>query len=142
MSRWWASASDDRRPGRPGRPVAGPGQSLIDVSGVADEEGFRIPVAITRAAWDRTVAWHAGSAGQSQSGRLHDVLFLASLAVRTADGVLACFEVWCLSAAAEANCGRDRVELVAYLGLGQDGQPLLTILLPSQLPVGAGEEVK
>ena len=47
---------------------------LIDVSATAKEVGFRYPVALTRAAWQRCVAVPPGVVCQDEAGRLWDVL--------------------------------------------------------------------
>ena len=61
---------------------------LLYVTDLAKEAGFRFPVALTSAAWADCVAWRAGSRsnGQSEAGRLWDVLTTARLAIRNADG--------------------------------------------------------
>ena len=63
---------------------------LIDVSSTAREAGLVWPVALTRAAWADCVEWteqtesRKGHTGQSESGRLWDVVWMLSLAVRGA----------------------------------------------------------
>lgn len=61
---------------------------LHDVSVVAQEAGFRYPVALTAAAWADCVAWQArgDGSGQSEAGRLWDVLTMARLAVKRTGG--------------------------------------------------------
>ena len=47
---------------------------LVDVSETACEAGFTIPVAVTRAVWDRLIALPEGYRGfQDERGRLWDV---------------------------------------------------------------------
>jgi hypothetical protein len=62
---------------------------LVDVSEVAREAGFTVPVALTRAVWADCVAWDEEAekrkpefTGQDEQGRLWDVLWMAFLAVR------------------------------------------------------------
>lgn len=47
---------------------------LVDVSDIAREAGFRVPVALTRTAWEDCVAWSAEDSRrqvhQDESGRL------------------------------------------------------------------------
>ena len=63
---------------------------LIDVSATAREAGLVWPVALTAAAWADCVEWtdateaRKGYTGQSESGRLWDVCWMLSLAVRGA----------------------------------------------------------
>jgi hypothetical protein len=52
---------------------------LVDVSAVAREAGFRYPVALTRAAWERCVTVPPGVPCQDEPGRLWDVLLDAAL---------------------------------------------------------------
>lgn len=53
--------------------------ALVDVSKLASEAGFLVPVALTRGAWDRHVAVPDGdTSGQDETGRLWDVLHMAS----------------------------------------------------------------
>src|SRR4051794_6278793 len=52
--------------------------SLVDVSELAKEVGFKCPVALTAAAWGGCVAWDAEDSkrqvAQDEAGRLWDVL--------------------------------------------------------------------
>ena len=53
---------------------------LVDVSELAREAGFVIPVAVTASVWDECIDWPEESEqgfGQSIDGRLWDVLFMA-----------------------------------------------------------------
>jgi hypothetical protein len=50
------------------------------------EAGFRFPVYITRAAWDAYVEVPAGVDGQDLEGRLWDVLYMLSNAIRRGRG--------------------------------------------------------
>lgn len=63
---------------------------LVDISEMAAEAGFNCPVAITRAAWSDCVKWTEADSNrqthQDESGRLWDVLWMASLAAMWADG--------------------------------------------------------
>ena len=63
---------------------------LIDTGSMAQEAGFKWPVAVTSAAWADCIAWTEDDSDkqvyQDQSGRLWDVLFMASHAVRTRSG--------------------------------------------------------
>lgn len=67
--------------------------ALVDVSALWDDEpvpmvkqvGFKIPVALTRAAWERHVEVPEGDvSGQCKKGRLWDVLFMAAFAAKRA----------------------------------------------------------
>jgi hypothetical protein len=115
---------------------------LVDVSTVAQEAGFRYPVAITAAVWAMINSIPESKSYQDIDGRLWDVLFMAAMAisrnrnrdcsqilydlilervetrqVKTKDGV------------------RDRDVLVRNLtlkmvcGPGDEGEPVITIML-------------
>src|SRR3954447_15830505 len=49
---------------------------LVDVTETAKEAGFRIPVALTHAAWAEYVSVPEGVEGQDEKGRLWDVLWM------------------------------------------------------------------
>jgi hypothetical protein len=66
---------------------------LIDDSATAREAGFRSPVALTRAAWERCVAVPPDVLCQDEAGRLWDVLWLLALSVRRAEVAEAHFAV-------------------------------------------------
>ncbi|MGW9402311.1 DUF6573 family protein, partial [Streptomyces sp. NPDC055642] len=56
---------------------------LVDAGPLAQEAGFRWPVALTQAAHAEAVAWNPEhEAGQDETGRLWDVLWLATIAAR------------------------------------------------------------
>jgi hypothetical protein len=54
---------------------------LIDVSETAREAGFKFPVALTAAAWERCVTVPPGVSCQDEAGRLWDVLWMLRCAV-------------------------------------------------------------
>jgi hypothetical protein len=57
---------------------------LVDVSEMAREAGFRIPVAVTRKLWEEYIVPDPRSVpyGQSVEGRLWDTLWMSHLAAR------------------------------------------------------------
>jgi hypothetical protein len=62
--------------------------SLVDVSDVAMEAGYTLPVAITRAAWARYVEVANGidATAQLVKGRLWDILYMLNLSIRLQQG--------------------------------------------------------
>ena len=70
--------------------------TLADVSNMARQAGFRISVAMTAAAWADCVAWSDTDSErqthQNESGRLWDVLSIASLAARRPQGTRSPFQ--------------------------------------------------
>ena len=62
---------------------------LVDVSEMAREAGFKIPVAVTTSVWEECIFWpedEANGYGQSTDGRLWDVLFMAHCEIASARG--------------------------------------------------------
>jgi hypothetical protein len=105
---------------------------LVDVSDTAKEAGFKWPVAVTRAVWDGIVTPTQQDAeeGQSEKGRLWDVLWMARLAAKAnkgdRDSVL--FQVIVLD-----NQKQKKVTLKLALSFASpQGGPCLTIMLPDE----------
>ncbi len=110
---------------------------LIDATEMAKETGFKWPVALTAAAWADCVAWsdadNKSQAYQDQSGRLWDVLFVAAYAIRTARNAekQLQFDLQCIPRNGRATKSQ-RLTLKLILGPGDDGQPVITIMLPGE----------
>ncbi len=110
---------------------------LIDPGDVAKEAGILWPVAITAEAWADCVAWTDADSErqvyQDQSGRLWDVVYMASHAIRT-----------CKRQSSELSFQMYRVPrdgtsveselmtLKLIVGPGDAGEPVITMLLPHQ----------
>lgn len=94
------------------------------------EAGFRFPVAMTAGAFAATVA-EVGQPlpeGQDIQGRLWDVLWMLLCAIRTAgstDRVKFRVSVW-------NGRRRDEVKLWSLCGPGDDGKPVVTIMLEGE----------
>lgn len=105
---------------------------LVDLTEWAKETGFVIPVACTRAVWDQWIAPPAEMVGygQSERGRAHDVLWLLFVAIRKAHtgGDYLTYQVGFQQEPGKATT----VTLQARCGPGDDGAPVLTILLPGE----------
>ena len=104
---------------------------LIDVSATASEADIRWPVALTCAAWERCVRVPPGVVCQDEAGRLWDVLFLLACAIwRGGNGAGMRFGVHV------RNDNRERtpplVHLKAVCGPGDDGEPVVTVMLPEE----------
>jgi hypothetical protein len=105
---------------------------LIDVSTVAGEAGIRYPVALTRAVWERCVAVPPGVLFQDEAGRLWDVAWMLCCAITREKG-----GARVLSFALHVrNDNRERtpplVRLKAVCGPGDDGEPVVTVMLPDE----------
>jgi hypothetical protein len=104
---------------------------LIDVSDMAKEAGILYPVALTAATWERCVAVPPGVIGQDESGRLWDVLYLLRLAVgRSNSGAEVRFAVHVRNDNRERT--PPRVRLKAVCGPGDQGEPVVTVMLPDE----------
>jgi len=108
---------------------------LADVSETAREAGIRFPVAITQEAWADCVAWddeaeaRKGGTGQSEAGRLWDVLWMLRMAISRIQGNVAMYEIYRVPREGRGVKPR-RVTLKAVCGPGDQGEPVITIMLP------------
>lgn len=103
---------------------------LVDATETAREAGFRIPVALTCAAWAECVTVPDGVSGQSETGRLWDVLTMLRFAIKTGreSGTEIRFRVCQVNGPA----GDRLVPLKAVIGPDDDGTPCLTIMEPHE----------
>lgn len=110
---------------------------LLDVTKEAQETGFRYPVALTSAAFAHAVAMTdaAKRAGNDPRGRLHDVLYMLLYAMktrtptRTADGGQ---ELLYNLYVVQKSTRPTRTTLKAHIGPGDNLEPVITIMLPSE----------
>lgn len=104
---------------------------LVDISEMAKDAGFKTPVAMTAEAYAHAVTvplWE--QPGQDETGRTWDVLFLLYHAMgrhRTGIPERVPFQV-----SVFRRPSYEVVKLVAHLGFGDDGEPVITIMLPGQ----------
>lgn len=112
---------------------------LIDVTDVAAEAGFTVPVALTSAVWVDCVAWcaeaearKASFTGQDEAGRLWDVLTMASVGIRRAgSGDRTQFQLHRVPPTGKAVNPR-RVVLEVVIGPGDHAEPVITIMQPGE----------
>ncbi len=100
---------------------------LVDASTLAKEAGFRIPLALTAEAWRDCVAWPADVPGQDETGRLWDVVFMASRAAvanKGSDDPVAEYQIYRVKTGEQAPT---LVDLVLLIGPGDDMEPVCTI---------------
>jgi hypothetical protein len=102
---------------------------LVDVSSVAREAGIRFPVALTRAVFETCVTVPKGVRGQDESGRLWDVLWMLRCTTRWGGPV----EMFSVHVRMD---NRERmpsaVRLKAHCGPGDNGEPVITVMLPDE----------
>ena len=105
---------------------------LVDLTGWAAETGFSIPVACTATVWNQYIVPPEGTAelGQSERGRGHDLLWMLFCAIQraAAGGDRLTFEVVFLN----ARKRHETVQLKAICGPGDEGEPVMTVMLPSE----------
>lgn len=109
---------------------------LVDVSETAAEAGFRVPVATTRAVWADCVEWNdvdsKRQTHQDEAGRLWDVLFMTMNAARRGGGRQTLqFQIYRVPRGGRGTRPR-LVELVAHIGAGDLGEPVITIMQPNE----------
>lgn len=108
---------------------------LIDVTSVAREAGFKVPVALTAAVWDDCVAWKAEDNKrqvlQDEAGRLWDVLWTAFAAARRARGDQVAFQLYRVPRGGRGYRPR-LTTLRLHISPGDELEPVLSILLPGQ----------
>lgn len=108
---------------------------LIDASSMAAEAGFRVGLALTDTVWTDCVAWPEGTKGgwgQSESGRLWDVVWMASCAARGARRSGRSRVEFELLRVPQGGWKPRKVKLVLDLGPGDDGEPVATIFVPGE----------
>jgi hypothetical protein len=110
---------------------------LIDVSEVAKEAGFRVPVAVTEAVWEDCIQWSNSDTEerkipQDEAGRLWDVLWMARYGMNgheEENSVLYSLH----RVSRSGTCRKAQpVRLKAVIGPGDHGEPVLTIMLPTE----------
>jgi hypothetical protein len=105
---------------------------LVDLSPWAKETGFKIPLACTEAVWNGYIvpAEELRPAGQSERGRAHDLLWMLYVAIRKCpkrtDQV--CFQTLFLMSPHNTRT----IDFKAVCGPGDDGEPVLTVMLPDE----------
>lgn len=103
---------------------------LIDVTDAARDAGFRVPVALTAAAWAACVGIPPGVTGQDEAGRLWDVLTMLRHAARgrAGEGSTVFFDVLVLNGGEFPR----PLRLRAVCGPDDDLSPCVTVMLPGE----------
>ena len=103
---------------------------LIDVTDAAKGVGFKVHTVVTATLYNGYVEPPTGLTGEGQSvtGRLHDLLFLVLCAARKnrAGADRATVRVAFLMAPAKT----ETVDVIVHIGPGDQGEPVLTLMLP------------
>ena len=103
---------------------------LVDVTETAKEAGITYPVAVTSGLWHKYVVPDEPSKlhCQSTEGRLWDTLWLFRYAAAGFSGDLLYYEVLYVMEGRKMN----KVKLKALCGPGDNGEPVITIMLPDE----------
>ncbi len=110
---------------------------LMDPGPMVKEVGFKWPVALTSAVWADCVDWTdedtRQQAYQNQSGRLWDVLYMASHAIRTSkdSGDRILFQLFRVPRDGQ-SMKAELTTLRLIVRPGDSGEPVITILLPHE----------
>jgi hypothetical protein len=104
---------------------------LIDVSDIAHEAGFKLPVAVSDTLYHGylTPPPELAKEGLSRTGRLWDTLAVLRYAIKASPATdLLSFTVLF---AQVPDADPEPVDLLAVCGPGDSGEPVITIMLPS-----------
>ena len=102
---------------------------LVDVSETAREAGFRFPVAVTATVWAAYVEVPAAVPWQDEQGRLWDILNVLRVACSQRDKT----DELRFSVLVQNDSRPPRpVQLKACCGPGDQGEPVLTVMLPDE----------
>ena len=112
---------------------------LFDATELAREAGFRYPVALTAAVWAECVAWEQEDSRrqihQDVTGRLWDVLWMASVAIRalgkSSQSSRLPFRLLVVPRDGKSRRVRE-VELHVHIGPGDQAEPVMTIMMPGE----------
>lgn len=105
---------------------------LVDVSEMAKEAGFKVPVAVTAKVWHDYITPPSGTEdyGQSIDGRLWDTLMMLNFAIRKN---LNTSEIYYkLHFQMEPEKKTELVELKVLCHPGDEMEPVITIMLPNE----------
>jgi hypothetical protein len=102
---------------------------LVDVTDMAKEAGFRIPVAMTSTVYVRYVEVPKDAHGQDIKGRLWDILHMLKYVIKSqaSNRNELRFQV-----IVNNGQGGRKVTLKSVCGPGDEGEPCITIMLPDE----------
>ena len=102
---------------------------LIDVTETAREAGISFPTAVTAAVWAECVTVPDEAAWQDEQGRLWDVLTMLRYAIVRSRAT----QELAFSVAVQNDARSPRpVQLKALCGPGDQGEPVITIMMPHE----------
>lgn len=104
---------------------------LIDATETAREAGIGFPLAVTQTVWSEWITPRETDRahGQSESGRLWDLVWMLRMAIAGTPASASHLEYEVLF----QRAGRpETVRLKAVCGPGDHGEPVLTVMLPTE----------
>jgi hypothetical protein len=104
---------------------------LVDITKTAKEAGVKFHTAMTSAAYADCVTWTQKSGMQDESGRLWDVAWMFSRAAKRASGDQITFSLYRVPNKPRCHAAKP-VKLKAVIGPGDNMEPVITIMLPSE----------
>jgi len=106
---------------------------LIDVTRMAQEAGFKFPVAVTASVWHEYIIPNDElvSLGQSYEGRLWDVIFMLKHYAARKQGDIVNYKLYFVMMH-NGKPVEEVVELKAVCGPGDDAEPVITIMKPEE----------
>ncbi|MCE3238259.1 MAG: hypothetical protein K0R24_1240 [Gammaproteobacteria bacterium] len=109
---------------------------LADVSEFAKSVGFKVPVAITEAVWMDYIEWteedNIKQIYQNTTGRLWDVLSMLRFAIRSCpDNHTVYYKLYTIPRDGKSEKAK-LIKLKATIGGGDEGEPVITIMLPNE----------
>jgi hypothetical protein len=102
---------------------------LVDLSELAREAGIKFPVAMTHGVWVEYIAVPKGVICQDEEGRAWDIIWMLRMAIAAGKGGQ---EIRYSLIVRNNNRGPKLVTLKAICGPGDDGEPVITIMLPDE----------
>jgi hypothetical protein len=102
---------------------------LIDVTTTAKETGLRYPAAVTAAVWNEYVAVPDACPWLDEAGRLWDILWMLRYAIGRGKNAS---ELQFVVLVQNDERGAKEVKLKAVCGPGDQGEPVVTIMLPEE----------
>lgn len=104
---------------------------LVDVTDTAKEAGIKYPTAMTSAVFEGYVRVPPGVEAQDERGRLWDVVWMLKVAIARhpeTDGDMLLYTVFVRN----DNTEPKPVKLKAVVHPGDEGEPVITVMLPDE----------
>ena len=107
---------------------------LIDITTIAKETGFKVPVAVTATMWNKYIApdtWP--EIAEDIDGRIWDTVWMLLVAIKKSKAQTSqiCYSLYYEMPKAEGLI-QELVELKAVMCPGDNGEPVITIMLSEE----------